>query len=69
MAQVRLEQARREQCGIISLAPHAIRRGGRVDEGGRLEICCGVLPHRGFESHPLRYYSVLGRIRDILIYP
>src|SRR5262245_43521806 len=31
-----------------------MRRGGRVDEGGRLEIYCGAT-HRGFESHPLRH--------------
>ncbi len=27
-------------------------------EGGGLESRCAVLPYRGFESHPLRHYSL-----------
>ncbi len=30
-------------------------RGARVDEWGGLENRCGLLGHRGFESHPLRW--------------
>ena len=35
-----------------------LRKGGRVVECGRLEICYRVYLYRGFESPPFRQYFV-----------
>src|SRR3989338_4853859 len=47
---------------LVECAPlfvDSLGRGVRVVECTGLEIRCGVMRHRGFESHPLRQGAVL----------
>jgi hypothetical protein len=39
-------------------------RGARVVEWDGLENRCGPRGHRGFESHPLRYFIPSAKLKD-----
>lgn len=43
---------------VATAHPEGLRSGGRVVEGARLESVYRSKAYRGFESHPLRHYSI-----------